>query len=376
LKPPPERDITVEGLASYGNYRIFAATTNSHIYDGGIEYDRHSWHRFLGARMDYVGEVLPVVILRQPTNVDIYGITVNQTKKTVYGFDISPIGFRWMWFDKHTIKPYVMAKGGIIAFSQKVPTSKSTYENMTLQSAMGLQVRMSPRYDLRLGLFGDFHFSNGFITPVNPGLDVMNAQIGLTYHVGPGRSRSYDSSCTIQSERRQLRRQPLAREIAAELFYNREQCAFHPKCKGSANIFRPIVDEQRLFGPGAQFLERVAIDLRVRLDDVKLVAEDQNVKPRKPAQFVLHGCVHGIAHIGENGSEQPALLERQLPVEHRSIFGEPHARIPFDQVGDLRFRWFETGLLGDFAPERLACEFARVVVEPVGPVELLKPLVR
>lgn len=187
LKPPPERDITVEGLASYGNYRIFAATTNSHIYDGGIEYDRHSWHRFLGARMDYVGEVLPVVILRQPTNVDIYGITVNQTKKTVYGFDISPIGFRWMWFDKHTIKPYVMAKGGIIAFSQKVPTSKSTYENMTLQSAMGLQVRMSPRYDLRLGLFGDFHFSNGFITPVNPGLDVMNAQIGLTYHVGPGR---------------------------------------------------------------------------------------------------------------------------------------------------------------------------------------------
>jgi hypothetical protein len=58
---------------------------------------------------------------------------------------------------------------------------------MTLQSAMGLQVRMSPRYDLRLGLFGDFHFSNGFITPVNPGLDVMNAQIGLTYHVGPGR---------------------------------------------------------------------------------------------------------------------------------------------------------------------------------------------
>jgi hypothetical protein len=49
---------------------------------------------------------------------------------------------------------------------------------------MGVQARLKPRVDLRLGLFSDFHFSNGFIVPVNPGLDVMNANLGITYHLG------------------------------------------------------------------------------------------------------------------------------------------------------------------------------------------------
>jgi hypothetical protein len=35
---------------------------------------------------------------------------------------------------------------------------------------------------LRLGLFSDFHFSDDFIVAVNPGLDVMNANLGLSYH--------------------------------------------------------------------------------------------------------------------------------------------------------------------------------------------------
>ena len=38
---------------------------------------------------------------------------------------------------------------------------------------------------LRLGLFSDFHFSNAFIVPSNPGLDVMSSSLGLTYHLKP-----------------------------------------------------------------------------------------------------------------------------------------------------------------------------------------------
>jgi hypothetical protein len=76
-----------------------------------------------------------------------------------------------------------MAKGGALVFAQKPLSSKTTYENLSLQSAIGLEVRMNDRFDLRLGLFGDFHFSDAFIVPVNPGLDVMNATMGLTYHL-------------------------------------------------------------------------------------------------------------------------------------------------------------------------------------------------
>jgi Lipid A 3-O-deacylase (PagL) len=186
-KPPIERDITVEGLVSYGNYRIFASGENCKLYDIGIEYDRHSWGHFLKSRVDYVAEILPMVLLNQPKVMDIWGDTESASRKTVAGVDIAPIGIRWLWRDGKAIKPYLMAKGGALVFSQKPLSSKTTYENLSLQSAFGLEVRMNERFDLRLGLFGDFHFSDGFIVPVNPGLDVMNATLGLTYHLGSKR---------------------------------------------------------------------------------------------------------------------------------------------------------------------------------------------
>jgi len=72
----------------------------------------------------------------------------------------------------------------MLLFPDKVLSQESTYLNFSLQSAMGVQARLKPRVDLLLGLFSDFHFSNGFIVPVNPGLDVMNANLGITYHLG------------------------------------------------------------------------------------------------------------------------------------------------------------------------------------------------
>ena len=186
-KQPVESEITVEGMASYGNYKIFASGENCRLYDIGIEYDRHSWGRFLRARVDYVAEVLPMLLLNQPTQMDIWGNTLSQSRKTLPGIGIAPIGFRLLWLDRRSIKPYLMAKGGILAFTQKPLSSHSTYENFSLQSAAGVQVRINHRYDLRLGLFGDLHFSDGFIVPVNPGLDVMTATMGITYHLGNGR---------------------------------------------------------------------------------------------------------------------------------------------------------------------------------------------
>jgi hypothetical protein len=183
-KPRPESEITVEGLVSYGNYRIFASGENCKLYDVGIEYARHYWGHLFKARVDYVGEIMPMVLLNQPAKMDIWGDTLSQNRKTVPGVDISPIGIRWLWRDGKVIKPYLMAKGGALVFSQKPLSNKTTYENLSLQSAFGVEVRMNDRYDLRLGLFGDFHFSDGFIVPVNPGLDVMNATFGLTYHLG------------------------------------------------------------------------------------------------------------------------------------------------------------------------------------------------
>jgi hypothetical protein len=70
----------------------------------------------------------------------------------------------------------------MLIFSQKALSQKASYANFSLQSAGGVEVQLTPQFDLRLGLFSDFHFSNDFIVPVNPGIDVMNANLGLTYH--------------------------------------------------------------------------------------------------------------------------------------------------------------------------------------------------
>jgi hypothetical protein len=138
--------------------------------------------------MDYVAEFLPFILLDKPLYTDQWGNPLYRSKgrarEYVPGVGIAPIGFRWMWFAHRTWKPYLMAKGGIIGFDKKVPSTQASYENFSLQSAMGVQVKMNERWDLRLGLFSDFHFSNSFIVPINPGLDVMNANLGLSYHFG------------------------------------------------------------------------------------------------------------------------------------------------------------------------------------------------
>ncbi len=188
-KQPVESEIVVEGLASYGHYKIFASGSGCHLYTAGIEYDRHSWGRFLGARMDYTAEILPLVLLDTATASDIWGTPTTTNREIVPGLDILPIGFRLLWRDKKSWKPYMIGKGGVIGFTQKVLSQKSTYESFSLQSGVGLQIRMNQRMDLRLGLFSDFHFSNAFIVPVDPGLDVMNANVGVSYHLGQPRTR-------------------------------------------------------------------------------------------------------------------------------------------------------------------------------------------
>jgi hypothetical protein len=185
---PPAQEVIVEGLISYGNYRLFGTGYDEKLFTAGVEYDRHSWDYFLKAQVDYVAEFLPFVLLDKPLNTNIYGDPTNpvaiskQTRQYVPGVGIYPIGFRMQWRSNRSIKPYLEAKGGLLGFTKKVPSSQATYENFSFQAATGVQVKMSDRWGLRLGLFSDFHFSDAFIVEINPGLDVMNANLGLSYH--------------------------------------------------------------------------------------------------------------------------------------------------------------------------------------------------
>jgi hypothetical protein len=176
-------ELTVQGMVSYGNWRIFAAGRDASLYTVALEYDRHSWGYFLKSRVDYVAEILPFALFHGAVVTAPWGQPLTPARQNVPGIGFSPIGMRLMWFSNSKVKPYFTVKGGMIVFSKKVPASQASYQSFTMQQGIGVQTRLNPKFDLRLGLFGDFHFSNAFMVPINPGIDVMNASMGLTYHL-------------------------------------------------------------------------------------------------------------------------------------------------------------------------------------------------
>ncbi|MGB6133059.1 MAG: acyloxyacyl hydrolase [Acidobacteriaceae bacterium] len=192
IRQPVESDLTFEGQGSFGNYQIFAAGTDSKLFTGGVEYDRHSWGYFLGSQVYYVAEFLPFVLLNEPAELNYYGVVESTNKgrrRLVPGIGITPIGIRFLWRDGKAIRPYLMAKGGMLVFTQKALSPNASYENISLQSSVGLQIRLTKRVDLRMGM-GDYHFSNAFVVPSNPGLDVMSYMYGISYHFGPHERRT------------------------------------------------------------------------------------------------------------------------------------------------------------------------------------------
>jgi len=180
-REPHDSELIFEGLGSFGHYHVFAFTWWSYLHVGGLEYDRNSWGKFVGARMDYVAEILPVVILKQPAKTDSFGDPLSTQFKTIEGLGISPAGLRMMWRDGKKWKPYYMIKGGVIGFTQKALSGDGAYENFSLQQSVGIQFKLNEQWDFRVSL-GDFHFSDAFIVPSNPGIDEMNYNAGLSYH--------------------------------------------------------------------------------------------------------------------------------------------------------------------------------------------------
>lgn len=178
---PVESELIYEGQGSFGNYKIFAQGEDSKLFSAGAEYDRHSWGCFLNARVFYVAEFLPFVLLDEPASLNYYGITRETAKQYVPGIGITPIGFRLLWRDGRAIEPYLMAKGGILVFTQKAESPNAAYENFSFRTETGVQIHMTHRVDLRLGI-GDYHFSNGFVVSSNPGLDVMSYMGGIVWH--------------------------------------------------------------------------------------------------------------------------------------------------------------------------------------------------
>lgn len=182
-------DLFVEGYAPFGTFKFAGGELSSSSFSGGVEYDKHTFGRhmnsfanFVGARMDYSAEILPLFLLRQPVVTDIWGDGLTPAKKIVPGLGISPLGLRTVWLSNRAVNPYWSVKLGVACFTQKALSTQATYVNFTIQTSAGMQSRLTDQTDMRVG-FEFFHVSNAYIHTSNPGLDTLGINFGINYHL-------------------------------------------------------------------------------------------------------------------------------------------------------------------------------------------------
>ena len=182
-KRPAESQMVWEGGSSVGNIHVFAFAADRRIAPMGVEYDRHSFGGFLGARVDYVAEVLPVILLNEPARYGADSIALTTERQVKYGFGFSPAGVRLLWRRDKSLRPYLIGKGGMLFFPDPVISPLDGHLSFSAQFGGGLEETITRRWSVRLG-YTDFHFSNGGIATRNPGIDFMYLNAGLCYRLG------------------------------------------------------------------------------------------------------------------------------------------------------------------------------------------------
>lgn len=182
-----QREIIYEGLVSYGHYMVFGGAENGTLYAGGVESDRELWPHLIHTRVDGVMEMLPVLLLTQPRQAEIWGDTLSKRRTLVPGAGITPICFPLLWRDDRKIMPYFETKASVLGFTQNALSPDATYQNWSFHLTSGVKLRLECRCDLRVGRLSDLHFSNAFVVRSNPAIALMNVNMGIVHHLRDSR---------------------------------------------------------------------------------------------------------------------------------------------------------------------------------------------
>lgn len=176
---PVKNEIQFIGGHSVGNLHLFGYSDNRHLLRFGAELDHRVPIGAIGSRIDYVTELLPVILLNEPAKYGPDGKPLTTARQWQYGAGITPVGLRLIWRKPGEFQPYLIGKGGVLYFKNRVLSTEGTHIQWSAQYGAGVERAISSRIGYRLA-YNDFHFSNGDIGRHNPGIDLMEIQAGLT----------------------------------------------------------------------------------------------------------------------------------------------------------------------------------------------------
>jgi len=137
---------------------LIGTTTDRQFLLAGFGYSYRCWV-WPNVSISYTGELIPAAVLFEPTHA-------------VYGFAVTPLGFTADFGRRHRAYPYIETNEGIIASSEPIPinVAGATGLNFLIDVGGGVRIKTGERRAISLG-YRFLHISNGFTSPVNPGVD-------------------------------------------------------------------------------------------------------------------------------------------------------------------------------------------------------------
>jgi hypothetical protein len=166
--PPREPRHDFQFFAGYSpaSATLIGTTTDRRFIVAGFGYSYRCW-LWPSVSIAYSGELMPAAILLQPGQY----LPLFVPTHAVYGFAITPLGFTADFGRGGSVYPYLETNEGIIASSEPIPinVSGATGLNFLTDLGGGVRIKVGERHAISLG-YKFLHISNGFTSPVNPGV--------------------------------------------------------------------------------------------------------------------------------------------------------------------------------------------------------------
>jgi hypothetical protein len=169
------------GGISFHSPTLIGKTPDARFGNVGLRYGR-----VLAASktvaFEWTIDAVPVAILSNNRFTAVpsgSGFTITQSRKSVYGWGVAPIGLKFNFRRNCRVQPFGQATGGFLYFNEDVPVAGAARFNFTYDFSGGIQIVNSNRRAFTIGYKYE-HISNGYRATFNPGVDVQMIFVGFS----------------------------------------------------------------------------------------------------------------------------------------------------------------------------------------------------
>jgi len=146
------------------------------------------WGRILGTKgivtFSWAFEFIPLslAIGNEVTNKNYTPGSTTQSptkRETTYGFTINPASFRFIFFPKFRLRPFIGSGIGPSYHFKSIPIASGTKWNLMIDFQIGGQYMLSEKKAIQFG-YRYFHLSNLYLAAYNPGYNTNVYFVGYS----------------------------------------------------------------------------------------------------------------------------------------------------------------------------------------------------